>query len=219
MLEKIENISKNNSYRGRRHSGKNFESYFSKPSPSVQLGKDSMKFSPAATYLSSLKWTVREIEYPSDNSIVFDFFIDEFEFKTKIDLNEFFNQPYQSFNVLKTELQNNRKNKIIARLNIKKLLVKYLINNPEPNINVFREIFSRIKELKIDHSFGTKDSSMINILKDNYEESIFFEFSKILNSIYTFIYKHEKFNVPNKFEFKNNDNELIKIEEITTYYS
>jgi len=219
MLERIENITKNRSYRGKKHSEKNFDSYFNKQTSSLQLGKDSMKFSPAATYLSSLKWTVREIKYPSDSSIVFDFFVDEFEVKTKIDLNEFFSQPYQSFYVLKTELQNNRNNKIILRLNIKKLVVKYLTKNTDLNIDVFREMFDRIKELKINHSLVSKDNFMVNILKEDYEENIHFEFSKILNSIYTFIYKHEKFSVPNKYEFRNNNHKLITIEEVTTYYS
>lgn len=218
MLERIENISRNKQYRGKRHSN-NFNNYFNKSSASVNIGKDSISFSPAALYLATLKYTIREIEYPSGDVIGFDFFIDEFEIETKINLAEFFIQPRQVFYLSRSIMGNNSSYKTTIKLNVNKLIVKSLLNNDEAEAKVFRELFDRIKELKINSNFDINDSSVVNLLKDGYEERLFSNFSTIINNLYTFIYKHEKFQVPNQFKFKGNDYGLISIEEISRIYT
>lgn len=217
MLEKIENISRNKPYKGKRHST-NFDKYFNKDSAPIKTVKDSINFSPAALYLSSLKWDIREIEYPSSDDIAFTFFIGEFEFRTKINLTDFFIEPLQLFSVSKTEIRNNTKNKIVAKININKLLVKTLTTNSDTELEVFRKLFGRIKSLK-NHNSDAKNTLILNDLSAGYEKELFYEFRKIINSIYTFINKQEKFHIPNRFKFKDNNFELVKIEEISTYYS
>jgi len=218
MLEKIENISRNKPYRGKRQS-KNFSNYLNKSSSSANFGKDSISFSPAALYLAALKYTIREIEYPSSDVIGFDFFIDEFEVRTKINLAEFFTQPRQLFYLSRNISGNNSNIKTIIKLNVNKLSVKALSNNIEAESRVFRELFDRVEELKINTNLNINDSSVIDLLKESYEESLFSNFSTIINNLYTFIYKHEKFQVPNQFIFQNNDYGLISIEEISRIYT
>ncbi len=218
MLEKIENISRNKSYKRKRHSA-GFDQIFNKQVEPAKNVKDSISFSPAAVYLASLKWTIREIEYSSPDNVNLIFFIGEFEFRTKVNVTDYFNEPRQLFYVSRAEIGSNTKNKVTIKINVKKLLVKSLTTNSYVDVGVLREVFDRAKELKIIHNFDTNDSSMINEIQDGYEERLYNEFSKIINNIYTFINKHDRFHVPNQFTFNDNNHELISIEEISTYYS
>ena len=52
-----------------------------------------------AKLLSNINWKILNIEYPSNDEMLFHFLVNDLEFIILIDLNEIHKEPYQQFTI------------------------------------------------------------------------------------------------------------------------
>ncbi|MDT3695842.1 MAG: hypothetical protein ROY99_05565 [Ignavibacterium sp.] len=87
MLKKIENIANANELKGNnRYSGGS--SSLSVINGNKSNISDSLSFSSAFKYLSSLKWQLKSLEHNSNDEFTIEFIVDKLLFKTRISIND-----------------------------------------------------------------------------------------------------------------------------------
>jgi hypothetical protein len=217
MLERIENISRNKQYKGRRRTS-NFERYFSKPYTENFAGNDSIVFSPAAIYLSRIKWHMEEIEYLPGDKMKLDFFIDDIEFKTMIEISSFSKSNRLNFELIKREFAGHKMKKLIVKTDVAKKHLRVCEKLPEIELSGIKEIFNRVQKLKLQTDFKQSDSFALNDILDGIVRKVYREFDEILNRLYTFIDKIGKYKLPKELEFDSENTPDVIIEEISTLY-
>ncbi len=217
MLERIENISRNKQYKGRRRTS-NFERYFSKPYTENLTGNDSIVFSPAAIYLSRIKWHMEDIEYLPGDKMKLDFFINDIEFKTLIEIPSFQKTSRLNFELIKREFAGHKMRKLIAKVDVAKKHLKVCERLPEIELNGIKEVFKRIQQLKLQTEFNRSDSFALNDILDGITGKVYREFDEILNRLYTFIDKIGKYKLPKELMFEDENVQDVIIEEISTLY-
>jgi len=213
MLEKISNISTKTSFKNKKRT-KDFQEYFQKSYIEKPSGKDAIIFSPAVLFLNKINWQLKEITFPSKEKIHLNFSIQEFEFNTDIDFLDFYNTSRQLFKIIKTDPFPTNKNKTFIALSIKKEILEIFDKLHFTNINGIRMLLERVGNLHIEGEIGENDTFVLDNLMEGIGEQINEDFKNIMNSIYTFIDKLNKFNLINGYEFESDDSPHIIIEKI-----
>ncbi len=217
MLEKIENISRNKPYKRKKRTS-NFERYFTKPFKENLTGSDSIVFSPAAIYLSRIKWHMEDIEYLPGDKVKLDFFIEDIEFKTMIEIPTFPKTNRLEFEIMKREFAGHQVKKMIGKISVAKKRLKVCDRLPEIDLSGIKEVFRRIKELKLQAEFKQTESFALNDILDGIAVKVYREFDEILNRLYTFLDKIGKYKLPKELEFERENTPDVIIEEISTLY-
>ena len=75
-------------------------------------------------------------------------------------------------------------------------------------------LLERVGNLHLDGEIGENDTFVLDNLMEGIEEQINEDFKNIMNSIYTFIDKLNKFNLINGYKFESDDSPHIIIEKI-----
>ncbi len=213
MLEKISNISTKTSFKNKKRT-KNFQEYFQKSYIEKPSGKDAIILSPAVLFLNKINWQLKEITFPSEEKIHLNFSIQEFEFNTEIDFLDFYNTNRQLFKIIKTGTPPANRDKTFIGLSIKKEILEIFDKLHFTDINGIRMLLERVGNLHIDGEIGKNDTFVLDNLMEGIEEQINEDFKDIMNSIYTFIDKLNKFNLINGYEFESDDSPHIIIEKI-----
>ncbi|NOX18792.1 MAG: hypothetical protein GXO87_10995 [Chlorobi bacterium] len=217
MLEKIKSINRNKPYKGRKRTS-NFERYFSKPYTENLTGNDSIVFSPAAIYLSRIKWHMEDIEYLPGDKVKLDFFIDDIEFKTVVEIQTFPKTNRLNFELIKREFAGHKMKKLIAKVNVAKKHLKVCERLPEIELNGVKEAFRRVQQLKLQTELKQSDSFALNDILDGIAGKVYREFDEILNRLYTFLDKIGKYKLPKELEFERENIHDVIIEEISALY-
>jgi hypothetical protein len=216
MLEKITNIRTNLNYERKANGKSNFSSFFRNPIDSKDSEHDSIIFSPAAVYLSRLKWHLKEIKYPSKEKVVINFLVDDLEFKTEFDFLVFYSLNRQNFEVISESFVEGEKLKSSAEISLRK---NEIILSDEVNIQKFptlKKLFSRISELKVDTTLDKKDSFALEDIIADLNIDLYREFNLLLYILYNFIDKLGYTGLIEGYKFKKDDSSLISLEKIST---
>ena len=183
-----------------------------------QNSKDSALFSPLAKLLSKINWKILKIEYPSEDQILFNFLVDEFEFITIIDFNELYENPFQDIVIL--QAIENDKIELIKKneIKIRKITITILNTHEIIKTDNLAHLFSRVKSQK--HlNFRSKDAFFLKGIINGLEDEIFDELDYILKVVYTFIYTRFKTRIKNNYHLKTQKNIPIMMQKVAIIYA
>jgi len=218
MLERILNINAQKDYRGTKRSS-SYERFISRPFIESIFGKDSAVISPAAVFFSRLNWHLKEVHYENKEKISFDFFINEFEFKTEFDFVNFFTTNMHPFSIIQETMRNERSIKSFIKLSIKKDRVFVVDQMPVINFSALRELFKKTMKLSIETELNLLDSFALNGLKDGIERELYNEMNLVLLGLYTLIYKLDRFDLKSAHTFDRHYENLVLIEKASKVYA
>lgn len=220
MLAKIQNINTNRSALRNKGRTSNFEQYLTKPFVNNGFGKDSISFSPAAIYLSSIKWQLNEIVYESAEKVFLDVFIDGYEFRTEFDFANFYSSPKQHFEILHKTVDGMNIIKTSAQINYFKDFVEvsevFTPNQIYGIDELFERFHSSAREFQSEQIIS--DKTELNSYLDELESEVAEEFQVIMNQMYTFVEKLKRFDVQKYFEFQNQAAGKISLEKFSAKY-
>ncbi len=208
MLDRVLNISPE--YRDRRASV--YQERTRKNSGRSASRIDSISFSPAAVFLGSMDWLPKELKYSDEDKLFLHFFIQEFEIKLELDIQNLYSNNRQVMTVLKYYPAGNKK--IGLLISLKKKNVKTLDGVVKRKFPGLKKLMDSAYDLELQDDFSRKDSLAIQLIVGENEEELFNEFDFIMTTIYTLIEKMGKTSVIRNFQFKEDSLPRIMIEKI-----
>ena len=217
MLEKVENINPKGSFKQKDRKRKK-ESAYHAHFVEKHFIKDSIVLSPAAQFLANLNWTLKDIQYLSNDKILLNFLIDEVEFYTEIDLDKLYTEEMQLFHILKSNVKYSGEEKILIQLMIYKDMVKTVDDDLKFEIPVISDLFDKVFDLKLKTDIGKEDYVLLRNLIEDIEEQLVEEFQYVLYGIYTFLDKLGKFNLVKNYLFNYDIDNPLRIEKITVIH-
>ena len=178
-----------------------------------QNRKDSVLFSPLAKLLSKINWKILNIEYPTNDEILFNFLVNDLEFITLIDFNEIYSEQYQQFTIYRTIESFGKNVQYEVKLKVEKGDIG-IINKADPiTTESISTIFDRIKQAS--HSYG-KISQPI-ILKEfvnGIQNEVYEELNYILKVIFTFISTRNTNRIKSQINLKSQKNIPIIMQKV-----
>lgn len=210
MLEKIININPHDKFK----SGTKVQSvnpYYVHANNYDKHKKDSALFSPLAKLMSKINWQILNLEYPSEEEMLFHFIVDDIEFFTIINFNELYTNSHQEFSVFRAGFIDNKKVNFEARIEVQKDEITILEIPEKIEIGSLKRFFNRMEI----HEF--KASIMQNIYDEilaGIENGIYNELNYILKVIYTFITTKHSDKIKKNFILKSQSNIPIIIQQI-----
>ncbi len=218
MLNKIVNIESTKGYKSsnRPKSTGIYERFLHSFDEEKSGGKDSVHFSPAALFLSSVNWRLAELSYPAENELKLDFCIEDVHFYIDLDFNTFYKTAYQQIKLEKDATNNlGQKQKQTVILLVAKPQIRIFEKFPAFGINGIQKMFDKIKKLKINGLLRKHDFLVFSMLKENTEEEMYKDFTNVFYVIYSFIAKLEKFGINKASRFPRYDGERIIFDKIS----
>jgi hypothetical protein len=178
-----------------------------------QNRKDSVLFSPLAKLLSKINWKILNIEYPTNDEILFNFLVNDLEFITLIDFNEIYSEQYQQFTIYRTIESFGKNVQYEVKLKVEKGDIG-IINKADPiTTEGISTIFDRIKQAS--PSYG-KISQPI-ILKEfvnGIQNEVYEELNYILKVIFTFISTRNTNRIKSQINLKSQKNIPIIMQKV-----
>lgn len=207
MLDKIININTDVRLQSEDKSSR-YNRFGKKKGNSQVPEKDSLVFSPAASYLSELDWELHHLDYPAEDKVSLEFVIDDFLFRMIIDFSNYWTTLSQSIYI---SHQMKRKN-ISIIMSLAKRKLWFIEHYQHIKFTGIESLFERIFELS-DENNEVDDLKLEEELIE-LEIKLNSEMQYILASVFTFLDKLGKFKIIKKFQFNNNSKELVKIEKV-----
>lgn len=216
MLEKIINIKPALSYKGGRKAGSSFEKFLNKPFVQTAFGSDSLVFSPAAIFLSKINWHLKEIDTSEIEKLKLNFYIEDIEFETNIDISEIYNDNKRKFKVSKEfEVpQEKKRAEFIVTLNKEEIIITE--DHLNENLEGTNKFLERIFEADFSFTLDSSEKYLINDLLTGIDEKMLEELKYIDAALLSFINKLEKFP-PIKNHYYENIQESLVIDQIKIY--
>lgn len=187
MLNKIENISPNPSYKEKSNLSGNTKEV----NPVIHLNinaADSFSFSSAVKYLNLLKWKLKQFKQSSNGMVEVEFSIDEFSFHTKLFGPDFFSQfveyKIQNEHALRN---NNLKYEITVKFEFYKAVLLKPIEIAE--LDYLKILFKRITENENLSSSSAVDLMNISLVLDGINGELIKELSDIHKKLLVFLEK------------------------------
>lgn len=213
MLDRILNINPQDKYK----SGikvPNVNSYIvNRYDKEKQNSKDSALFSPLAKLLSNINWKILNIEYPTNDEILFHFLVNDLEFIILIDLNEIHKEPYQQFTIYHNSESFGKSVQYEVKLKVEKRDIGVL-KKADPIITEgISTIFDRIKELNYSNS-KIVDSPILREFINGIQSEVYDELNYILKVIFTFISTRNKNRIKTQINLKSQKNIPIMMQEV-----
>lgn len=213
MLDRIINIKTDLNYTSGHGRKIQDRAYHGDIHSHLQL-KDSIRFSPAAVFLSKINWKLREIRRKGKEKLNLLFTIDDLEFLTEIDLLNFYAANRQVYCVTRSFDQAKPAFKIIMHFSARK---KSRLNENDityMKLTGIPALFSEAFPLQMNRN---NDEIYENIyaLADNLKPDIEGEFDYINSALIVLNDKLGGGNFLNKFNFENDFKDSIILEKIT----
>lgn len=216
MLDGIVNIKTDRDY-ANRNSVSRYQRFLDRAYENDYFGKDSIIFSPAAVYLSKLHWHLKEINFISDDKFHFDFFINDVEFITEIDLLNFYSEPEQKYKLVRQIELDENPLKIFIEIEVKKELKLDDIKTVRMEPAKINQLFNRVYDMKINSQINRFDKLVNHNIASDITEEIYEELDFVNNAIYNFLTKLEKFTFKKYYKFDYKKPSPITIQRILTF--
>lgn len=178
-----------------------------------QNRKDSALFSPLAKLLSKINWKILNIEYPTNDEILFHFLVDDLEFITLIDLNEIYSEPYQQFTIFRNSHTFGKTTQYELKLKVEKEDISILSKADPIIIEEISAIFDRVKQI---NNFGSKitDPVILREFISGFQNKVKDELNYILKVIFTFISTRNKNRIKTQINLKSQKNIPIIMQKV-----
>lgn len=180
--------------------------------------KDSALFSPLAKLMSKINWKILNIEYPSDDEMLFNFLVNDLEFITVINFEEMYNSSYQEFSIFQINNKQGKKLQYEVKLKVVKNDIGVL-ERPDPiETENLSFLFDKIIKLNIHKNFTISNPHILNELKEGISSNLSIELNYILKVICTFISTKNKSRVKSNFVLKRAQNIPIIMQKVAIIY-
>ncbi len=211
MLDKIVHISSDMQFKYCKKQSQ-YKNLKAKKHISEIFSHDSIFFSPAAIYLSSLQWTFNEITFPTENKINLDFLISNFHFSTGIDVQHLTTLPELNLKVSAKIVELNKEGDFAFYFKLQKKYFKFEENNKKVELNNLYTIFRRALEID-DFSEEISELKKRSLL-ENIENDLYEELNIIFDKIFVLIAKLKKFNLSENYFVHEINEPKIRIKDI-----
>jgi hypothetical protein len=218
MLDRILNINPQDKYKSGIKVNNNLYAV-NRHDQEKHNSKDSALISPLARLLSRINWQIIKIEYPSNEEILLNFMVNEFEFLTIVNLNEIYESSFQQFSIFNQFLHNGVQIRTEVNLLSKKEKIS-IIDSPDPIITENIEyLFEKIGEYTNHRKYSSTDKIVLNNLIFGIENKIKEELEYILKVIYTFISTRFQSRIKNNTFLKTEGNIPIIMQEVAIIHA
>ena len=181
--------------------------------------KDSALFSPLAKLLAQINWKILNIEFPSEDEMLFNFLVNDIEFITVINFREMYNSSYQEFSIYNSSRKNLRNAQTNINLKVKKESIS-ILDTPDPiKTEYIEKLFSNANNLKNRENRTIKDLKTLVELVSGIELQLKSELEYILKVIYTFITTRNNSRVKNNFHLKTHEINPIIMQKVAIIYA
>lgn len=175
--------------------------------------KDSALFSPLAKLLSKINWKILNIEYPTNDEILFHFLVDDLEFITLIDFNDIYTEPYQQFSIYRSNQVFGKALQYEIKLKAKKEDIS-ILNQADPiSTEGISAIFDRVKQINNMDSKIT-DSLILREFVNGIQYKVNDELNYILKVIFTFISTRNRNRIKTQINLKSQKNIPIIMQKV-----
>jgi hypothetical protein len=219
MLDRILNINPQEKYKSGLKVPSNHHYTVNRHDQERHHSRDSALFSPLAKLMSKLNWKILNIDYPSNDEILFNFMVNDLEFQTTINLSEIYTNTYQEFIISKIRNTNGKKLNYNIGIKTEKYKISFL-NEPLPIETAYLSmLFERVYELNFNSNYNIQEQQVLDSFVNGIEDSINDELNYILKILYTFISSKEKKRVKNNFVLKTHRNIPIIMQKVAIIYA
>ncbi len=217
MLNKISNIESAKGYKSSNNKLRStgYEKILHSYTATEDAPLDSVQFSPATVFLSSVNWDSVELHYESSNDLILSFAISNINFTIELNFVDFYKTSHQKV-LLKRKFSKYGKQKIQSiTLLVKKPEIKIFDKYPKFEIPGIKRLFYKITNLNLEGQYSRNDIFTINELLDGIDDLIYEDFVNIFYVIYSFIAKLGKYGLTKSTVFPASNKNKIAIEKIT----
>jgi len=218
MLDRILNINPQEKYKsGLKVNTHNYA--VNRSDHEKHHSKDSALFSPLAQLMSKINWRILNIEFPSEDEMLFNFLVGNLEFITVINFTEMYNNIMQEFAILNVSNDNSRRIHTEVKLKVEKQKISVL-ETPDPIVtDNLSLLFEKILSSDQIASGNISDRHILNDFLFGIEYGLNRELNYILKVIYTFISTRNKSKVKNNFILKTRENNPIIMQKVVRIYA
>lgn len=219
MLDKILNINPKEKYKsGTKNSANHFYGLYKNPVEKKYL-KDAAYFSPIAQLLSRLNWQIINIHRLSDEEIIFNFLVNNFEFYIIIKFKELYSNPFQKIQITQFENLNKTKAKYELQIDVNKDKISTLEKPDDISTKFINKLFLRIGRLEMKSNVDIIQKHILDDLIEGIEYSLQEELNYILKIIYTYISKQDNSKIRADILLKSDENIPIMLHKVSISYS
>lgn len=187
--------------------------------PEKHHSKDSALFSPLAKLLSKINWKILNIEFPSNDEMLFNFLVNDLEFITVINFNEMYSNPYQEFSIFQINNNLGKKLQYETKLKVAKHELSILEKADPIETRNLSFLFDKISNLNIHINHTITNARVLNGLAEEISYNLNQELNYILKVIYTFISTRNKSRVKSDFILKTTQNIPIIMQKVAIIYA
>jgi hypothetical protein len=206
MLDRILNINPQEKYKsGLKIPSSNYFA-INRYEQEKHNSKDSALFSPLAKLLSKINWKILNVEYPSNEEILFHFLVDDLEFITVIDLGEINKEPYQVFTIYRHSKNLGKNLQYKIKLKSEKDEIG-ILNKADPiRTENITKLFDRCSEITNGNNYTINEPNILEEFVSGIKNAVNVELNYILKVIYTFISTRNRSKIKNKINLKTQKN-------------
>lgn len=175
---------------------------------------DSIRFSPAAHYISKINWQLKELSFSGNEKLSVGFSTGGFEFHTEIDFLKFYINSRLFYDITYVMMVQGINSKTTLRLSVKK-------DNQFPqedlqimNLLGLKSVFGRISALEMAGEINRSDSVVLGELMDGIRDNLAREFEYINTVLFTLIDKIFPDKLSGRLIFPDDNTEPVTIEKI-----
>lgn len=219
MLDRILNINPQEKYKSGLKVPNNPFYSVQRQEHEKNHSRDSALFSPLAKVLSKINWKILNIEYPTNDEILFHFLVGDFEFITLVNFTDMYKKPFHEFTIYNSTEKFGKKLNYEVKLKTEKYEISILDKADPIKTDTISILFDRIKEASLPKNHKITQSHILSNYSNGIEPNLNEELNYILRVLYTFITTRNKNRVKNNFILKTQQNIPIIMKKVALIYA
>lgn len=175
---------------------------------------DRIELSPFAEYLTEIGWGLKLVAFEDESTLLFDFYLDDYEFRTKTDFGDFGDDPRQVFKIVADVAIGNDLHRALLTTSVAKGGFppnrKYV--KPERGLDALPKLFTNAVAAGVGAEISKEHTALFDHLTDRIEDDLFGELRNVMAGLYRIFEKLGKIDLAN-IDFPDDERKPVEIEK------
>jgi hypothetical protein len=175
---------------------------------------DKIELSPFAEYLTEIGWGLKLVAFEDESTLLFDFYLDDYEFRTKTDFDDFPKEPRQTFKIVADVAVGNDLHRALLKTSVAKSGFppnrKYV--KPEDGLEALPKLFTNAVAAGVGAEISKEHTAALDHLTDRIEDDLFDELRNVSAGLYRIFEKLGKIDLAT-IDFPEDDRKRVEIEK------